>query len=129
MNRSIASGRNTTGCSALISAAAFAGILSVVSFSGGCVGSGLDYYSELVDVCDYRTASTEFILVSAPRAPLVAAAPHARDLHGRLLEGATGRLLTEHFTALVRHLPHARAERRVLAALGVGNADSLAAHV
>jgi AraC-like DNA-binding protein len=57
-----------------------------------------------------RTASTEFILVSAPRAPLVAAAPHARNLHGRLLEGATGRLLIEHFTALVRHLPQARAE-------------------
>jgi AraC-like DNA-binding protein len=57
-----------------------------------------------------RTASTEFILVSAPRAPLVAAAPHARELHGRLLEGATGRLLTEHFTALVRHLPQASAE-------------------
>jgi len=54
-----------------------------------------------------RTAPTEFILLSVPRPALTGVATH--DLHGRLLDGATARLLTEHFIALVRHLPQARA--------------------
>jgi AraC-like DNA-binding protein len=53
------------------------------------------------------TEPTEFILVAAPRAPLLALAPRAGDLHGRLLDGATARILAEHIAALVRHLPQA----------------------
>ena len=48
---------------------------------------------------------TEFILLSVPRAAFLAVAPNARELHGRLLDGATARILTEHLMALVRHLP------------------------
>ncbi|WP_296596183.1 helix-turn-helix domain-containing protein [Phenylobacterium sp.] len=53
---------------------------------------------------------TEFILVAAPRAAVSAMGPHPVDLHGRRLDGATARILVEHFVALVRHLPEARAE-------------------
>lgn len=53
------------------------------------------------------TEPTEFILVAVPRAPLLALAPRAGDLHGRLLDGATARILAEHIAALVRHLPQA----------------------
>ena len=56
-----------------------------------------------------RSSPAEFILVAAPRAALMALAPQVRDLHGRLLDGATARILAEHFAALVRHLPEARA--------------------
>lgn len=51
----------------------------------------------------------EFILVAVPRPALAALAPQLRDLHGRILDGATARILAEHFAALVRHLPEARA--------------------
>jgi len=56
-----------------------------------------------------RSSAAEFILLAAPRAALMALAPQVRDLHGRLLDGATARILAEHFAALVRHLPEARA--------------------
>lgn len=56
-----------------------------------------------------RSSPAEFILLAVPRAALTALAPHVRDLHGRLLDGATARILAEHFVALVRHLPEARA--------------------
>ena len=55
------------------------------------------------------TAATAFVLLSVPRAALLALAPNAHDAHGRLLEGATARLLTEHLISLVRHLPQATA--------------------
>lgn len=56
-----------------------------------------------------RSAPADFILVSVPRAPLLARAPHAGDLHGRRLEGAPARILAEHVLALARHLPEAAA--------------------
>jgi len=59
----------------------------------------------------WRTQATacEFILVLAPRAMVTAAARHGGDLHGRLLDGATARILAEHFSALSRHLAQADA--------------------
>lgn len=56
-----------------------------------------------------RSSPAEFILLAVPRAALMALAPPVRDLHGRLLDGATARILAEHFIALVRHLPEASA--------------------
>ena len=56
-----------------------------------------------------RSSWAEFILLAVPRAALRALAPTVRDLHGRLLDGATARILAEHFVALVRHLPEASA--------------------
>ena len=53
------------------------------------------------------TDATDFILIAVPRASIVGMAPRAGDLHGRLLDGATARILAEHFAALVRHLPQA----------------------
>lgn len=52
-----------------------------------------------------EAAPADFILLAAPRAPLLALAPRAGDLHGRTLDGATARILAEHFAALARHLP------------------------
>ena len=56
-----------------------------------------------------HTAMTEFILLVVPRPALLAATPNAHDLHGRLLEGAAARILTEHLIALARNLPQADA--------------------
>lgn len=56
-----------------------------------------------------RTAPTDFILLVVPRPPLLALAPQAHELHGRLLDGAAAGILAEHFAALVRHLPQAAA--------------------
>jgi AraC-like DNA-binding protein len=54
-------------------------------------------------------APAEFILVGLSRAPLVSLSPRAGDLHGAVLDGATARIVAEHFAALVRHLPQATA--------------------
>jgi len=55
------------------------------------------------------TSDTEFILLLVPRPALMALAPRAGDLHGRRLDGATARIVTEHLLALVRHLGQAAA--------------------
>ena len=52
-----------------------------------------------------QTATTEFILLVVPRQALLDSTANAHDLHGRLLEGAAARILTEHLVALTRHLP------------------------
>jgi len=56
-----------------------------------------------------RTEETEFILLVVPRPALMAVAPPVGDLHGRRLDGATARIVTEHLLALVRHLGQASA--------------------
>ena len=55
------------------------------------------------------TSNTEFILLLVPRQALMALVPRAGDLHGRRLDGATARIVTEHLLALVRHLDQASA--------------------
>ncbi|MBL8772610.1 MAG: helix-turn-helix domain-containing protein [Phenylobacterium sp.] len=56
-----------------------------------------------------QTEETEFVLLSVPRPALMALAPRTLDLHGRRLEGAAARILTEHLLALVRYLPQVEA--------------------
>ncbi len=46
------------------------------------------------------------IMLVVPRKLAEEIAPGAPPLHGRLIEGAPGRLLAEHMFALARHLPH-----------------------
>jgi AraC-like DNA-binding protein len=50
-------------------------------------------------------SAQENIMLVVPRALAAEMAPGAPPLHGRLLNGASGRLLAEHMLALVRHLP------------------------
>lgn len=50
----------------------------------------------------------ENVMLVVPRVVLDAAVPNAPRLHGRLLEGAGGRLFAEHMMALTRHLPETR---------------------
>ncbi len=45
------------------------------------------------------------IMIVLPRTVLTAATSNAPRLHGRLLEGTSGRLFAEHMLALERHLP------------------------
>lgn len=52
----------------------------------------------------YGSAQDNIMLV-VPRTVLNAAAPGTPRLHGRLLEGTSGRLFAEHMLALERHLP------------------------
>ncbi len=53
-------------------------------------------------------AAQENIMLVVPRTLVDSAVPHASRLHGRLLEGASGRLFAEHMVALSRHLPDMR---------------------
>lgn len=91
------------------------GLVTQGLLAGDFDGRGCELRPGQVCVIDFarpwqaQTATTEFILLSVPRPALLALAPHAHDLHGRLLDGATARLLTEHLIALVRHLPQAAA--------------------
>lgn len=52
-----------------------------------------------------KGAAQDNIMLVVPRALAAALAPAAPPLHGRLMEGAAGRLLAEHMFALARHLP------------------------
>ena len=52
-----------------------------------------------------KGAAQDNIMLVVPRALAAALAPAAPPLHGRLIEGAAGRLLAEHMFALARHLP------------------------
>jgi AraC-like DNA-binding protein len=67
---------------------------------------------------------SDFIVVVVSRAAMARLTPPDRPLHGRLLDGVTGRLLAEHLGALVRHLPEADMsdlpgiERATLALMG-----------
>lgn len=54
----------------------------------------------------YGTAQQNVMLV-VPRSVVEATAPAAPRLHGKLLEGASGRLFAEHMVALARHMPSA----------------------
>lgn len=47
----------------------------------------------------------ENVMLVVPRAVIDGIAPNAPRLHGRLLEGASGRLFAENMLALARHLP------------------------
>ncbi len=47
----------------------------------------------------------ENVMLVVPRPVVAAMAPNAPRLHGRLLEGASGRLFAENMLALTRHLP------------------------
>ncbi len=47
----------------------------------------------------------ENVMLVIPKAVVAAMAPDAPRLHGRLLEGASGRLFAENMLALTRHLP------------------------
>ena len=51
----------------------------------------------------------ENVMLVVPRALVAELAPDAPALHGRFLEGASGRLLAEHMLALTRRLPATRA--------------------
>jgi len=53
------------------------------------------------------SSAAEFILLAIPRAALATLGAPVHDLHGRVLDGATARILAEHFIALTRHLPEA----------------------
>lgn len=53
-------------------------------------------------------AAQENVMLVVPRSLVDAAVPAAPRLHGRLLEGASGRLFAEHMVALSRHLPEMR---------------------
>jgi AraC-like DNA-binding protein len=53
------------------------------------------------------TAQDNIMLV-VPRALVTSVAPNAPRLHGRVVEGASGRMLAEHIIALTRHLPDLR---------------------
>jgi AraC-like DNA-binding protein len=72
------------------------------------VGSGQ------VCIMDFRVpwhvhgAAQENIMLVVPRTLIEAAVPNAPRLHGRLLEGASGRLFAEHMVALSRHLADMR---------------------
>ena len=50
-------------------------------------------------------AAQDNIMLVVPRPLAAELAPGAPPLHGRLIEGAPGRLLAEHMFALARHLP------------------------
>ena len=53
-------------------------------------------------------AAQENIMLVISRAVVDSAVPTAPRLHGRLLEGASGRLFAEHMMTLARHLPEMR---------------------
>lgn len=61
----------------------------------------LDFTQEWINV---STAQDNVMLV-VPRALIDEIAPNAPSLHGRMMIGASGRLLAEHMLALARHLP------------------------
>ena len=52
-------------------------------------------------------ADQENLILMAPRTLVDQLAPEAPPLHGRIMTGASGRLLAEHMFALARHLPEA----------------------
>lgn len=91
------------------------GLVTRGHLAGDFDGRSCDLRPGQVCVIDFSrpwracSSHAEFILLAVPRAALMALAPHARDLHGRLLDGATARILAEHFAALTRHLPEAGA--------------------
>lgn len=69
----------------------------------------------LIGVIDFSRPFTsespdmEFVMISVPR-PAVESVPGSADRHGRVLDGASGRLLADHLVALTRVLPETRAD-------------------
>ncbi len=69
------------------------------------VGSGQVCIMDFTVPWHVHGAAQDNIMIVLPRTVLNAAAPDAPRLHGRLLEGTSGRLFAEHVLALERHLP------------------------
>lgn len=69
------------------------------------VGSGQVTVMDFARTWRVSGTAQENIMLVVPRAVAHAAAPDLPPLHGRVLDGASGRLFAEHLLGLVRHLP------------------------
>lgn len=76
-----------------------------LDYGGIQVGSGQVCIMDFTVPWHVYGARQDNIMIVLPRTVLSAAAPNAPRLHGRLLEGTSGRLFAEHMLALERHLP------------------------
>jgi AraC-like DNA-binding protein len=72
------------------------------------VGSGQVCIMDFSVPWHVHGADQENVMLVVPRTLVDSAVPNAPRLHGRLLEGASGRLFAEHLVALSRHLPDMR---------------------
>lgn len=61
----------------------------------------MDFAQEWINV----GAAQDNVMLVVPRVLIDEIAPNAPSLHGRMMVGASGRLLAEHMLALARHLP------------------------
>lgn len=69
------------------------------------VGSGEVCIMDFCVPWRVQGSAQDNIMLVVPRSAVTAVAPDAPRLHGRLLEGASGRLLAAHLVSLSRHLP------------------------
>jgi AraC-like DNA-binding protein len=76
-----------------------------LDYGGIQVGSGQVCIMDFTVPWHVYGGRQDNIMIVLPRTVLTAATSNAPRLHGRLLEGASGRLFAEHMLALERHLP------------------------
>ncbi len=105
---------------ALAFLATLSGLASLPALSGACVGSDLDFYAEVIQACDYRTAKTE---IFAEDETLTSLTPECKEMleiylpYDESWDGAPAGLkdkVTEAFQVLLAYPLELPPENRVL---------------